>query len=299
MSMPPRASGRSPNYPQLSISEAIERAKRAWRGMRHGAHDDLFVAQAIGFTSLNGTSRSVVSALRKYGLIEEAEKGRLRLSEDAKVLVTLAPGDARYAEAVRRCAFRPTLFADLYESYGEDPPDNNSLRYLLVGRRFLEDAADEVIKVYRATLEYVHEMDVTGERDNDLDEERDTHAKPPQETLTSGQIAAGKVPESHAPVAPPASGPLNRIAAPSAELFVTLSADCKVQLAFEGVLTKRVFRKLAAYLEIFAEDYPDDVSVTQPQRMPSADRRSPNAEGELALPGLIGQSEDGTTPGDE
>jgi hypothetical protein len=114
------------------------------------------IAEDLGYNTLNGTSRGVLSALKKYGLLQR-DGDRFKVSDDAVAIIELPTADIEYAAAVRRVAFRPTLFVELYEKYGDDLPDDKNLRHLLITKGFNPKTTNEVIRVYRDTLEFVSE----------------------------------------------------------------------------------------------------------------------------------------------
>lgn len=145
---------RSPNYPQTSFSDALERIQRVYQKEHtHPTKDDVLAAD-LGYKSLNGASAGVISALRKYGLLEATKEGS-RVSRDAIAILELPPGEPERTEALRRAAFSPALFSELRDKYGDRLPSDSSLRYLLLQKKFHPRTADEVIRNYRDTLEFI------------------------------------------------------------------------------------------------------------------------------------------------
>lgn len=114
------------------------------------------IAEDLGYNTLNGTSRGVLSALKKYGLLQRDGDG-FKVSDDTVAIIELAPSDIEHAAAVRRVAFRPMLFAELYEKYRNDPPNDKNLRHFLITKGFNPKTTNEVIRVYRDTLKLVSE----------------------------------------------------------------------------------------------------------------------------------------------
>ncbi len=78
-----------------------------------------------------------------------------KVSDDAVAIIELAPSDIERAAAVRRVAFRPILFAELYDKYRNEPPNDKNLRHFLITRGFNPKTTNEVIRVYRDTLKFV------------------------------------------------------------------------------------------------------------------------------------------------
>ncbi len=177
---------RSPNYPRLSLRDAIERASKLYKAEHTHKTDKKAVATALGYTSLNGASLTAISTLKQYGLLEEDGDG-LRVSEDAVPLSILPQGDPERVEALFRAASAPRLFSELREEYGETLPSDVSLRYALIKKGYTEKAANEVIRAYRDTLELVSEE--TAEY-TDADDGQQTVEPPMEHTAANRQVPA-------------------------------------------------------------------------------------------------------------
>src|ERR1700689_2377040 len=113
--------GRSPNYPQLSVSEAVEKVRAIFVAEHyHPATRDV-VAADMGYQSLNGTSLTAIGALRHYGLLEN-DGDKLRVTDDAVALVELSREDTAWGQAFLNVAFRPPLFAEMAREFGDTLP---------------------------------------------------------------------------------------------------------------------------------------------------------------------------------
>ena len=124
------------------------------RGRQPASDED--IAKDLGYSSLNGTSRGLLSALKKYGLLLRDGDG-FKVSDDAVALIELPPTDVEHGAVVRRVAFRPMLFAELYEKYRNDLPSDKNLRHFLITKGFNPKTTNEAIRVYRDTLNFVSE----------------------------------------------------------------------------------------------------------------------------------------------
>jgi len=143
---------RSPNYPSLTLQEAIERTRRIYDkfGRRTLTSEDAFTA--MGYKSASGTAKSHLGALRAYGLLD-ASKGTLRVSERAMRLMMTPSDSFEYVTEARAAALEPGIFRDLYETK-QDEGDGPLRRYLVIERKFREDGANRLLKVYRDTLSF-------------------------------------------------------------------------------------------------------------------------------------------------
>jgi hypothetical protein len=148
---------RSPNYPSISLPDAIERVRKVYdREHTHKAAPEV-IAKALGYAGVNGSSLGVMSALKKYGLLEDVGKD-WKVSTDALTILVDPPHSVERAHAIRRAAQAPALFANLLEEYGEKPPSDDNLRAYLLKRGFAQSAVDTPMRAYRETLEFVSKL---------------------------------------------------------------------------------------------------------------------------------------------
>jgi len=145
---------RSPNYPRLAFDSALEKTRAIYEKQhKHSASREV-IAQALGYTTFNAASKAVITALKHYGLLEPAGDG-LRVSADVIRVLELPQGDPERTAALVPMVFAPSVFADLRSRYGEQLPLN--VRHALVTQEFAPHAADEIIRVYHANLEFVRD----------------------------------------------------------------------------------------------------------------------------------------------
>jgi len=145
---------RSPNYPAISLPDAIARIAKIHAAEQHLPAPKEVLAKHIGYNGLNGASLKVISALGKYGLLEEVNGDKMRVSPLA-MNILYPPNDAAKAQAISEAAFLPTLFAELRAEWGGTVPSDANMRSYLVRRNFATDAIDRVIGAYRETAEMV------------------------------------------------------------------------------------------------------------------------------------------------
>lgn len=144
---------RSPNYPAMSLPDAIQRINALYKVQHtHGAPREV-VAIGIGYSGLNGASASAISALHKYGLLER-HGDELKLSERAMSII--APhSPAERAEAIRAAAAEPTLFAELASRFPGSLPSDEVLRNYLIRNKFSPGAVSGALLAYRDTMDLV------------------------------------------------------------------------------------------------------------------------------------------------
>jgi hypothetical protein len=145
---------RSPNYPAFSLPEALTRIKTIHTAEQHLAAPKEVIAKHLGYNGLNGASLKAISALSKYGLLDEAQGDKLKVSALAISILFPGKGDNR-AEAIRTAAFKPALFQEIFAEWEGEQPSDENLRAYLIRRQFGADALDRVIQSYRDTMELV------------------------------------------------------------------------------------------------------------------------------------------------
>lgn len=258
---------RSPNYPILNLADAIERIRTVFDEIARRRVGDEDVAKALGYGALHGKSRSVVSALKKYGLLEPSGDG-FRVSDDAMDIITLPSDHPNRARAMRDAALRPTLFAELYETYGDEPPGDSLLKNYLYKKNFNPKVADEVIRLYRDTMDLVsRKIEAYTAADEPTDEQQGEQMQQSREKTGGGATPLGG-----------AGGFAPGVVAGSfaRQQHYGLSADCDVYLLFDGEPTKEDIGTLKDYLEIFekrlrSEGTASGTSTTPPTEHAAAD----------------------------
>jgi hypothetical protein len=144
---------RSPNYPSLSLREAIEKVAILYQNQHtHSAPREVAV-KSMGYGSLNGSSATAISALHKYGLLDRIGD-EVKISDRAmQILHPTQPSEK--ALALKEAADSPELFRELAEKFPGHPPADEVLRNYLVRRSFAPNAVAGVVLAYRETMELV------------------------------------------------------------------------------------------------------------------------------------------------
>jgi hypothetical protein len=145
---------RSPNYPAISLGEALERVRRVYDREHRGKMPTDAVAVHLGYRGLNGAALTAISALRKYGLLEGPGL-ELRVSQDAVTILVDRPESTERQEALRRCALRPVLFTEIAKEFEGGIPSEDNLRIYLQKRGFIATAASSASRAYRETMALV------------------------------------------------------------------------------------------------------------------------------------------------
>jgi hypothetical protein len=155
-----RSTDRSPNYPLIDLGEAIEYARKCWEKFKRSAVPVSSVTtQAWGLSVKSSGGRMTVSALVKFGLLEESGRGAgrtVRVSELAQhILIDQRPESEERAALIRQAALTPRVHRELWDKWGASlPPDHDVRFYLMKELKFTTTGADDFANEYKATLAF-------------------------------------------------------------------------------------------------------------------------------------------------
>ncbi len=185
--IPRTKQSRSPAYPAVPLSAAIESARKLWDAQRkQEAHFDS-VLKALGYSARSGSSLRAIAALGHYGLIDVSgakDNRKIRLSEQALDILHLAETDERRHKALKSAALTPKIYAALWERYGSNLPDDALIRPFLIRDKGFNDAVvDNLIENYRLTLEFA-KLDKI-DKDVHREEQSDKRKKSAEDDETS------------------------------------------------------------------------------------------------------------------
>ena len=168
---------RSPAYPAIDLAEALQRAELLRKDYgRNAVHVDMALSK-WGLKPKGGTGMAMLSALIKYGLLDDEGTGgtrRVRLTPFALgILLDDRPDSEERIAALKTAALTPSIYKELWDRYQGAIPADGTLRvYLRRDRGFGDEAAEDVIEGFRKTLAYAK----LTESDNMSPEEEDKHS---------------------------------------------------------------------------------------------------------------------------
>ena len=145
---------RSPNYPAIGLPEAIAKVKVVHEKEQHLAAPKVVIAKHLGYKGLNGSALKTLSALAKYGLIEEVASDKIKVSDLAISILHPRSQDEKTL-AIKDAASRPVLFVEIASEWPNGTPSDDNLKAYLIRKAFAVDAVDRVIKSYRETIDLV------------------------------------------------------------------------------------------------------------------------------------------------
>ena len=171
-----RKKERSPSFPFISLSKAIERARAVHEKYRKEPARVTVVGSAWGLGAKSSGLLQTVAALKQYGLMEDSgsrEDRKVTLTPLAlRILVDSRPGQRE--AAIREAGLRPRLFAEYAPRWaGHRPPDDHCISELSLDRGFSTDSAKVFLRVFDDTVRFadlgsVEEAEEVGEEEAEV-----------------------------------------------------------------------------------------------------------------------------------
>lgn len=173
---------RSPHYPNISLPEAIARARKAFDLDRQAPLDREVAAKHIGYSGRSGASDKVIGAISQYGLFESVGKGEVRVSQLA--LDIFHPlNEQQKREAIQKAAYSPSVFRVLRERFGAGViPSQDSVTSFLIREKFLPNAIEKLYSSYVSTCQFLKQE---GANDFAVPSDEDDEESPAPESRTS------------------------------------------------------------------------------------------------------------------
>jgi len=257
---------RSPNYPALTLSDAVEAVKILWEKEKKTAVDVQTIATAWGYSSVSGRVRTKLGALRKYGLVDDTPNGT-KVSDLAVRIIYADQNSEDQLAALREAALRPSLFRELYESHSE-ASENAIKSYLVVKKGFSDAGAKEAARSFHATVE-VSQLEGSsytprGTTSEDGEDEMATTPEAQTTALTRVtpiahvNIADGK-PNFSATVI--GASHFHQLDEHPVGASIPVSADCKMSVWATGDVSQAGIEKLIKYLELIKDSFPTDEQI--------------------------------------
>lgn len=244
---------RSPNYPQISLSEAIRRVREIYEAeATHPASVEALIKD-LGYSgTTNGSARSVMGALNKYCLLTRVSAGEYKLSEIALDILLHEPGSKEREEATLKAALSPELFKELHDEFGDTLPSENNLTARLVKRGFNPKSVGDVIKNYKNALDLASEARKALKLQG---------GPPPSDLATQGESNDNAPPKTsdatteQKPLDNTALNPTQNPSNPTTTLSFPISPKNSVRVLFEGEITSKSVTALIKHLELFKNTY--------------------------------------------
>ncbi len=238
---------RSPQYPQISLPDALGRVRAIYASLHTSKASERRILELLGFKGRSGTTQGIISALKKYGLLE-GKKDSFSVSRDAVTLLERQPDHPDYEHALMRTAYAPFLFEEIQEHFGGRVFSDEDLRIYLVNRGFSRRAVDQLIRSYRDTMALVSAFP-GGSNAHTL--------QPPRDQQRSAPVTAPEVHRLFGANIPKGEDSSRRIGAMDAplganeqDLKISVGPGRQVRMIFDGPITQEAAEMITAVLEV-------------------------------------------------
>ncbi len=145
---------RSPNYPAISLPQAIELVGKLHSKNRTNSVDRETAAKDLGYTGLNGRTLKLIAALSQYDLIDKSGKGNVKVS---KIAVDIMHGldSETIKNAIHHAGNAPPLFQRIFNRFEDGLPSQNAIKSFLIQEGFTDAAIEPVLKSFMETNDYL------------------------------------------------------------------------------------------------------------------------------------------------
>lgn len=143
---------RSPNFPYIPLSLALQRAEEFYGKEKRGAAPFPIVASHWRLSAMSSSALQTAAALKAYGLMSDEGRGKarkLRLTELAlRIILDNRPDSAEKLTYLRQAAHTPTIAEDIYTLWPDELPSPANLHhYLVLERKFNATTANKAVDI--------------------------------------------------------------------------------------------------------------------------------------------------------
>lgn len=151
---------RSPNFPAISLPDAIQKVKILYEKDRRAAVSVKTVLTHFGFgEKLSGSSARVLSALRQFGLLDDVA-GNYRVSETAYMILSLSESSPQRVKAIQDSARKPAIYREVLSRFEEGLPSDAAFSdFLIAEKKFNTVSVDNFIRSFRASMAFAKVLD--------------------------------------------------------------------------------------------------------------------------------------------
>jgi hypothetical protein len=155
---------KSRDYPAVSLRKAVDFARMIYEKDRWAESPASVAVKHMGYSGLNGGSRTALSALKKFGLVEYLGSGdnlKVRLSDLAKRII-LPVNQTEQGTGVWEALDRPAIYSEIFKTFPDRKlPSDDTLAARLEREFGLQHGAvASFISDLKASLDFARSFDV-------------------------------------------------------------------------------------------------------------------------------------------
>ena len=266
---------RSPRFPAENLTESVEKLELLYKEVGRSAVDSDTAARSIGYSGLNGASKTTLAALNYYGLIQR--EGHTHKVSDLGFKIIRPLNDKDKLEAMRTAAFSPKVFAEILEKH----PDcsESVLSRVLMHTGFSEEGAERAARVFKENSALFGDAPHRSGDSSDADPEHGESSRKGGELLVQAKPPVGTL--TPTPSGRPTGHALPFVGEMLAQYQIPLGAN-QAHLAFTGEeLTPADFDDLIEYVRLFKKQFERKLGIKSPASsaaQPERPRETTDAE---------------------
>jgi len=143
---------RSPNYPLVSLGEALGKLKVIYDHEKRSKAPFTVILKHLGYgEQRGGVGGRTLSTLIQYGLLDQ-NRGECWISDLGYTLLHFPESSSEMEAALKEAAQNPTLFRELLATYKDGLPSDDTMRSYLIKRGFNPAKTEGFIRVFRDTV---------------------------------------------------------------------------------------------------------------------------------------------------
>jgi len=239
---------RSPNYPSIALSDAIQRLQDVWKQEKKASTTSEVIIRHLGYDPKSGSGIRALSALRQYGLLDESG-GQYRVSELGFTLLHFPEGSPERQQALREAARKPAIFGDILAKYEQQLPSDATLTaYLLREKGFNPATVPTFIRIFRESINLAGLGEV-GYSEGQL-QERVEQMQQDYEATQRG--------EGHPLVPRFTAGQMQSAPVQTYSFALSIPRNVKATVRIEGAVTKEDVQRLKRQIEFLEEQFEDE-----------------------------------------
>ncbi len=174
---------RSPNYPAISLREAVEAIKKLWDKENRSPVAFNVAAGHLGYKPTSSGAALSVAALKKYGFVAADGGGSrlIRLTDAAVEVLKHYGNEEELIPLLKEAALRPEILRELFEQKRHSSPES-ILNYLEFDRKFTKTAAQLVLNIFLDTISFAKftESDKVQDIQNEKADPKSTKSEIPE-----------------------------------------------------------------------------------------------------------------------
>jgi hypothetical protein len=147
-----KSKARSPNFPFISLEQALDRARQFYDKEKRGAAPFKVAARHWGYSPTSSGSLQTIGALKSYGLMSDEGSGdsrEVKLTDlSLRILLDTRPDSLERETYKRQAALTPAITLDVYAKWDSAlPSEANLIHYLVLDREFNDKTAKRVAEI--------------------------------------------------------------------------------------------------------------------------------------------------------